>query len=119
MAIRSKINYKGLRALRKNIFCRLEYQGVVPRYLPHQMQQRFNTQLSENKPTELQKAKPGESADDKSKTSVKRLTVAEADEALRLSMRDIDGGGECSLEMEGGKFVGLRRGVKDNMFRLI
>ncbi|KAK6352847.1 hypothetical protein TWF696_004848 [Orbilia brochopaga] len=52
-------------------------------------------------------------------TKPKKHTVAEADEALRAAMGDIDGGGASSVEMEGGKFVGLRKGVKDNMFRVI
>lgn len=46
-------------------------------------------------------------------------TVEEADAALKAAMGNIDGGGESSVAMEGGKFVGLTKGVKDNMFRVI
>ncbi|KAF3908054.1 hypothetical protein ABW21_db0203465 [Orbilia brochopaga] len=68
-------------------------------------------------PSTAKKNLSAENLDDDSKP--KKYTVAEADEALRAAMGNIDGGGPSSVEMEGGKFVGLRKGVKDNMFRVI
>ncbi|KAK6506299.1 hypothetical protein TWF506_011216 [Arthrobotrys conoides] len=117
-----KINFqKSLQALQKVALSssRPGYKIYGPTRTPENIQRRYNSQIPEKEPSKLQQTNPAENPDDKSKAEVKKISVAEADEALRLSMRDIDGGGECSIEMEGGKFVGLRRGVKDNMFRLI
>ena len=50
----------------------------------------------------------------------RRKTVAEEDEELRLKLEGISGeGGEAGLELEGGKAVAMKRGVRENMFRLI
>lgn len=47
-------------------------------------------------------------------------TMAEMDEELRLKLEGISGeGGEAGLELEDGKPVAMKRGVKENMFRLI
>ena len=46
--------------------------------------------------------------------------MAELDEELRLKLEGISGdGGEAGLELENGRPVTMKRGVKDNMFRLI
>lgn len=46
--------------------------------------------------------------------------MAELDDELRLKLEGMDRqGGEAGLELEGGKPVAMKRGVKDNMFRLI
>ena len=46
--------------------------------------------------------------------------MAELDDELRLKLEGIDReGGEAGLELEGGKPVAMKRGVKENMFRLI
>lgn len=46
--------------------------------------------------------------------------MAELDEELRLKLEGISGeGGAAGLEYENGKAVGLKRGVKENMFRVI
>lgn len=51
---------------------------------------------------------------------VKTKTMAEMDEELRLKLEGISGeGGEAGLEFEDGKPVAMKRGVKENMFRLI
>lgn len=51
---------------------------------------------------------------------VKTKTMAEIDEELRLKLEGISGeGGEAGLEFEDGKPVVMKRGVKENMFRLI
>lgn len=50
----------------------------------------------------------------------KKKTMAELDEELRLKLEGISGdGGASGIEYEGGKAEGLKRGVKDNMFRYI
>lgn len=46
--------------------------------------------------------------------------MAELDEELRLKLEGISGeGGGSGVEYEDGKASGLKRGVKDNMFRVI
>ena len=46
--------------------------------------------------------------------------MAELDEELRLKLEANSGeGGEAGLELENGRPVAMKRGVKDNMFRLI
>lgn len=50
----------------------------------------------------------------------KKKTVAELDEELRMKMEGVSGGGgSAGVEYENGKAEGLKRGVKENMFRLI
>lgn len=50
----------------------------------------------------------------------KQKTMAELDEELRLKLEGVSGqGGIAGMEYEGGKAVGLKRGVKENMFRII
>ncbi|PVH87790.1 hypothetical protein DL98DRAFT_222258 [Cadophora sp. DSE1049] len=53
--------------------------------------------------------------------SLKRpKTILEQDEELRLKLEGISGeGGGAGVEYEGGKAVGLKRGVRENMFRVI
>lgn len=47
-------------------------------------------------------------------------TMAEIDEELRLKLEGVSGeGGQAGVEYEGGKAVGLKRGVRENMFRII
>ena len=47
-------------------------------------------------------------------------TQSEADAELRQKLEAISGGGgEAGLELENGQPVAMKRGVKDNMFRLI
>lgn len=46
--------------------------------------------------------------------------MAELDEELRLKLEGVSGeGGTAGVEYEAGKAVGLKRGVKENMFRII
>ena len=46
--------------------------------------------------------------------------MAERDEELRLKLEGVSGdGGSSGVEYEGGKAEGLKRGVKENMFRVI
>lgn len=46
--------------------------------------------------------------------------MAELDEELKLKLEAISGeGGVAGLEYENGKAVAMKRGVRENMFRLI
>ncbi|KAF2460998.1 hypothetical protein BDY21DRAFT_361015 [Lineolata rhizophorae] len=50
----------------------------------------------------------------------KTKTMAEMDEEVRMKMEGRAGdGGEAGRELEGGKAVSMKRGVRDNMFRYI
>lgn len=61
----------------------------------------------------------GPSASD-AKEREKKKTMAELDDEVRLKLEGIDReGGEAGLELEGGKPVAMKRGVRENMFRLI
>lgn len=56
----------------------------------------------------------------KEEIKLKKKTMAELDEELRLKLEGVSGeGGTAGVEYEGGKAVGLKRGVKENMFRII
>lgn len=47
-------------------------------------------------------------------------STAETDEKMRRAMEGIAGdGGEAGLELEDGKPVSMKRGVRENMFRYI
>lgn len=51
---------------------------------------------------------------------VRQKTMAELDEELKLKMEGMSGGGgSAGVEYENGKAEGLKRGVKENMFRVI
>lgn len=57
---------------------------------------------------------------DSKESQPKKKTMAELDEELRLKLEGISGdGGSAGVEYEGGKAEGLKRGVKENMFRII
>ncbi|TVY24518.1 hypothetical protein LHYA1_G006893 [Lachnellula hyalina] len=52
--------------------------------------------------------------------SKKKKSMAELDEEMRAKLDGISGeGGGAGVEYEGGKAVGLKRGVRENMFRVI
>ncbi|KAI9821737.1 MAG: hypothetical protein M1827_002318 [Pycnora praestabilis] len=60
------------------------------------------------------------SKDENFSTTKKKKTMAELDEELRTKMEGIGGdGGEAGMELEDGKPVSMKRGVKNNMFRYI
>lgn len=49
-----------------------------------------------------------------------KMTAEEADAELRRKLEAISGeGGEAGVELEAGKPVGMKRGVRENMFRVI
>ena len=50
----------------------------------------------------------------------KEKTITEQDEELREKLEGRSGGGGASgIELEDGKPVAMKRGVRENMFRLI
>jgi hypothetical protein len=60
------------------------------------------------------------SAQESYRVKQKKKTIAELDEEMRMKLEDISGeGGNAGVEYEGGKAEGLKRGVKENMFRII
>jgi hypothetical protein len=72
------------------------------------------------KPTQPAKSSVPEPPAEPVKVKVKSKTIAELDEELKLKLEGISGeGGAAGLEYENGKAVAMKRGVKDNMFRLI
>lgn len=63
---------------------------------------------------------PADKPLEKTAAEVKGRAMAEMDEELRLKLEGISGeGGEAGLELEDGKAVAMKRGVRENMFRLI
>ncbi len=49
-----------------------------------------------------------------------KKTMAQIDEEMRLAMEGMSGdGGESGMELEDGKPVSMKRGVRENMFRYI
>lgn len=61
---------------------------------------------------------PGAEASDK--VTKPKKTLAQLDEELRAAMEGRSGdGGLAGAELEGGKAVSMKRGVRDNMFRYI
>jgi hypothetical protein len=56
----------------------------------------------------------------KEEVKMTKKTMAELDEELKLKLEGVSGeGGNAGVEYEGGKAVGLKRGVRENMFRVI
>ena len=56
----------------------------------------------------------------KPKQDSEKKTMAQLDEELRMKLEGRSGdGGMAGLELEGGKPVAMKRGVRENMFRLI
>lgn len=78
-------------------------------------------QLSDQRPSEPksnQKDEPGKSSEGASKKPKK--TQAQLDQELQAAMEGHSGdGGMAGAELEGGKAVSMKRGVRDNMFRYI
>lgn len=58
--------------------------------------------------------------DDPSTQNKRKKSIQELDEEMRNAMAGIEGdGGLAGAELEGGKAVSMKRGVRDNMFRYI
>jgi hypothetical protein len=55
-----------------------------------------------------------------SKNQIQKKTMAQLDEELRQKLEGMSGeGGASGIELEDGKPVAMKRGVRENMFRLI
>ncbi|MCJ1235755.1 hypothetical protein MMC14_003726 [Varicellaria rhodocarpa] len=79
-----------------------------------------NTQNPAVLESQQQKNDVGDGVAKSTDAKVERKTMAERDEELRLKLEGISGeGGAAGLELEDGKPVVMKRGVKNNMFRLI
>jgi len=80
------------------------------------------SQSSQNKSPDAehdQKSSKQTSAEE-AKIAKKKKTLAEMDEEIRMAMEGHAGdGGISGAELEGGKAVAMKRGVKSNMFRYI
>lgn len=64
-------------------------------------------------------ASPDTTKSSSQQVKVKR-TSAQLDDDLRRAMERLAGdGGEAGIELEDGKPVAMKRGVRENMFRLI
>ncbi|KAJ9613342.1 hypothetical protein H2200_003284 [Cladophialophora chaetospira] len=82
-------------------------------------QLRFTSSKTQN---ENEKPPPDEATAKKTAEKLKKTSksMAELDEEMKQAMENMSGeGGEYGLELEGGKPVSMKRGVKDNMFRYI
>jgi len=72
---------------------------------------------STNKEKPAEKNEKGEKGEKVKKSD---QSMAQLDEETRRAMEDIAGdGGEAGLELEDGKPVAMKRGVRENMFRYI
>lgn len=104
---------------------------VIPRYSPLR-QCRFNSKTSEaeepsaakgstdsnNEKTERQSH--SEKSESSKSTSGDTKSVAQTDKELQEKLESMcGGGGDAALELENGKPVTMKRGVRKNMFRLI
>ena len=79
-----------------------------------------NTQNPATLESRQQKNDVGDAVAKSTIAKVERKTMAERDEELRVKLEGISGeGGAAGLELEDGKPVAMKRGVKNNMFRLI
>jgi hypothetical protein len=80
------------------------------------------TKSADGAPASTDKALPVEKEAVKAaaqKSTVKRSCL-QSDEELRRAMEGLAGdGGEAGLELEDGKAVSMKRGVRENMFRYI
>jgi hypothetical protein len=71
---------------------------------------------SKPSPTQPLQDKSGEPT----KQQIQKKTLSQLDEELRQKLEGMSGdGGAAGLELEDGKPVAMKRGVRDNMFRLI
>ena len=84
--------------------------SIIPRLLSTHIasQKEKEKRESTNEPTALNTSKG------------QKKTIAELDEELRAKLEGRSGeGGAAGLELENGQPVAMKRGVKNNMFRLI
>jgi len=98
------------RTVRSPLFLRKPKLASAPRRASSS-----KTQESEPKQREHKNGENGSKLEPK-----KKKTMAQLDEEIRSAMEGISGdGGEAGMELEDGKPVPMRRGVRENMFRYI
>ena len=86
----------------------------------------LQVRLASTKPPSALKAPPEDQSSGQNKENPPKplaetaKTQTQADSELRQKLEAISGGGgEAGLELENGEPVAMKRGVKENMFRLI
>jgi len=101
-------------------FARLPHSKLLT---PVLLQSPISRSLTTGREEQLQSAvssRDPERKDGHSGQKVKNKTMAELDEDLRMKLEGRSGdGGVAGIELENGKPVAMRRGVRENMFRLI
>ncbi|KAL8703030.1 MAG: hypothetical protein Q9201_003806 [Fulgogasparrea decipioides] len=75
---------------------------------------------AEEKPDPDGKSSQEPPRDEEAEPPKQKKTMAELDEELRMKLEGHSGeGGEAGLELEDGRPTAMKRGVRNNMFRLI
>lgn len=78
------------------------------------------TRSDQPKQGDLQRGKAPKNNDESRSLPFKGKTVSQADAELRERLEQMSGeGGASGIEYEDGKPNAMKRGVRDNMFRLI
>jgi len=97
-------------------------RAVVPRNsreLARAIRQSSTTALKEEK-TVTEDKKPEVQTELQTETKIRAKTQSELDKELQDKMAGLAGdGGDAGLELENGKAVSMKRGVRENMFRYI
>ncbi|KGO75530.1 hypothetical protein PITC_082370 [Penicillium italicum] len=128
--VSSQLHVTGVRSLSTTLFRALEAQGrSVPFKSPPQANTHcFGTlepqsyQTFESKQEESNQTSEKLSNQDSNRHTLppKSKTVSQADAELRERLEQMSGaGGACGIEYEDGKPNAMKRGVRNNMFRLI
>lgn len=103
---------------------RRTFQTIIRYEVKYIYSSSWNAQLTLLQLPNTSEGKGHETSTESSGTTSKEVklkkTMEQIDEELRLKLEGISGeGGNAGVEYEGGKAVGLKRGVKENMFRVI
>jgi hypothetical protein len=89
---------------------------VATKSLPRSLSTVSTANAKSSTDTNDNAAKDGEQV----KIKEAKKTMAQLDEELRMKLEGRSGdGGAAGLELENGKPVAMKRGVRENMFRLI
>ncbi|EKV06006.1 hypothetical protein PDIG_71770 [Penicillium digitatum PHI26] len=126
----SQLHVPGARYLSTTLFRALEAQGwSVPPKSPPQANVHClgiidlqSSQNTESKQEEANQISENSSNQDNNRHTLplKAKTVSQADAELRERLEQLSGaGGACGIEYEDGKPNAMKRGVRNNMFRLI
>ncbi|KAG0161212.1 hypothetical protein Pdw03_3368 [Penicillium digitatum] len=106
----SQLHVPGARYLSTTLFRALEAQDLQSSQNTESKQEEAN-QISENSSNQ---------DNNRHTLPLKAKTVSQADAELRERLEQLSGaGGACGIEYEDGKPNAMKRGVRNNMFRLI